>query len=176
MNRNIDVVVTTEMVGIESPILKESGKFTKLIWNENMATGTFERYGTRLEVSLTKVLESQTYIVTVPNFYFCMVTKTPQNVAYKLVEKDILRVDAESVEMAMRYMKQMIDEYKEYLESDVYSHLVIANHRLGKAYELLLEANKDGGQMDFISHPSLANVFDSVYMKAQKIDKIMYQK
>lgn len=108
-----DIVIASEMVGIEVPRVNADGKFKVLKWNGDMAHGTFERYDTRFELSLTKLIDSDNYVCAVSNFYFCISTPRPWNIAYKASEKDIPLVDSESIEIAMRYMHKMIIESQE---------------------------------------------------------------
>lgn len=111
MNKQTDIVVTNEMVRLQFPRVNEDGRFKTLTWNGDMAHGTFERYDTRFEVSLTKLIDSEYYVCAVHNFYFSHYTSMPWNIAYKVAEKDIPSVDAESIEVAMRYMCDMMMEY-----------------------------------------------------------------
>lgn len=65
---------------------------------------TFDRLGTRIEIILVKLPNSH-YSVAIPNFYFAMNTETPQDIAYKLIEKEVMgKVDAESVELSIEWL------------------------------------------------------------------------
>jgi hypothetical protein len=175
MQRQADIVVTNEMVQMIYPLSKFDGVFKRLVWNGEQATGIFER-GSRFNLTLTKVIDSDSYIVAVPNFFACMETENPRSCRYKINEHDVSAFDAESIEVAVRYMKQVMDEYRENEAKDARSQLVIANSHLEKALHIITEANQTGTQMDYVSHPNLSNTFDNVISKVNRINKIMYQK
>lgn len=49
------------------------------------------------------------------------------------------------------------------------------NERLGQVLEVLKTANEDGQQMDYVTHPSLANEVDRLADLTRRIGKIVYQ-
>lgn len=179
MHRTIQMNVTNEEVKMDYPVSKEKGQFTKIIWNDSMARGTFDRVGGRFDIAITDITEfygKPYYLVSIPDSKFVYETHNPRNIAYKFREvTHFPLIDSESVEMAVRKMMNLIEEAKEYQDTDVRINLVNANYHLGKAVELLVEANKEG-QMDYTTNPAESSVFDSVQVKAKQIDKIMYQK
>lgn len=117
MKKFEDVTVTHEEVDIMYPVVEEHGIFRNVVVGENWARGIFDRYGTRLQVALLKVEniygdKSNHYVISVPNLYFSMETSSPKSCAYKITEKsDIPRADAESIEMAVRKMIIMIQDF-----------------------------------------------------------------
>jgi hypothetical protein len=83
---------------------EDNGKVMKYEKLGSIQTCTFDRCASRYQIVLSK-LPSGEYAVVISNYYFGMTTLTPQNIAYKLIEKDIMsNVDAESVELAIEWM------------------------------------------------------------------------
>ena len=84
-----------------------SGEWVKYERFAGNFKGTFDRLGTRFQIHVAKVDERE-YLVSIPNFYFSIQTPTPNDIAYKLVERKVMNeVDAESVEMAIYAMMAM---------------------------------------------------------------------
>lgn len=54
--------------------------------------------------------------------------------------------------------------------------LLTIGWELKKILAEIKENNKDGKQMDFVSHPRLVNNWDNVMRTAQNIEDILYQK
>jgi hypothetical protein len=48
--------------------------------------------------------------------------------------------------------------------------------QLRQLHEILKEENKDGKQMDYVSHPRIANKVDELTQVVNQIEKITYQK
>lgn len=181
MRRDIDIKVKIDDVFMNAmkPFIRseDDGIFKRLIWNGEQASGIFEREASRFHITLSKVIDtSDLFIVAVPNFYVCMETKTPHTCSNKIGEQGVPAIDAESIEMAIRHMKKAMEEFTEYDSKDVHGRLIDANYHLNQARTLLQEENTEDKQMDYVSHPSLANAFDLVDRQVKAIDKIMYQK
>jgi hypothetical protein len=88
-------------------INEASGNMVKHEIHVHERSCTFDRLGTRFIIHVAKVGERE-YIVSIPNFYFSIQTPTPNDIAYKLVERDVMsRVDGESVEMAIKSLMTM---------------------------------------------------------------------
>jgi hypothetical protein len=82
----------------------ESGKMVKTNISNYHRTCTFDRLGSRFQITITNVSDTE-YVVAIPNFYFSIQTPYPNDIAYKLVEKDVMsKADAESVELAIEYL------------------------------------------------------------------------
>jgi hypothetical protein len=179
MIRQVDVVVATDIV---EKIMKQylisqaSGTFKRLIWNGEQATGIFERGASRFHLTLTRVVESDVYIVAVPNFFVCMETTNPKSCGNKISERDISAIDAESIELGIRYMKKIMDECREEEAKDARTQLVIAYSHIQNALKIIAESNQTGTQMDYVTHPSLSNVFDEVWKTAMRVNDYIYQK
>lgn len=85
-------------------VREEEGYVAKYFSMKNVQICTFDRLGTRIEIILTELPKNQ-YSIAIPNFYFSMNTQTPQNIAYKLVEREVMgKADAESVELAIEWL------------------------------------------------------------------------
>jgi hypothetical protein len=85
-------------------IREEEGYVTKYFSMKNVQICTFDRLGTRIEIILTELPKNQ-YCVSIPNFYFAINTQEPQNIAYKLIEREAMgKTDAESVELAIEWL------------------------------------------------------------------------
>jgi hypothetical protein len=84
-----------------------SGNMVKNEIHVHERSCTFDRLGTRFIIHVAKVDEREC-LVSIPNFYFSIQTPTPNDIAYKLVERNVMNeVDAESVEMAISAMMAM---------------------------------------------------------------------
>jgi hypothetical protein len=94
-------------------VLVENMKEQKVSWragniihaeiSENVLSCTFDRQSTRFQIVLTMVDDE--YVVSVPNFFFSMRTHNPCDIAYKMIERNVMApVDAESVEMAINWL------------------------------------------------------------------------
>lgn len=100
-----DVHITNEQ---ERKIRHDAGLVCKLEIFEDRASCVFERCGTKFIIVLQSYSQKE-YLVSIPNFYFSILTTQPNDIAYKLVQNQVMsRVDGESVEMAVTYiMSQM---------------------------------------------------------------------
>jgi hypothetical protein len=84
-------------------IREEAGKIAQHDINTHYRSCTFDRLGTRFQVIVAKIDES--YLVSIPNFHFSIMTPKACDIAYKLVERKVMnQVDAESVEMAINWL------------------------------------------------------------------------
>jgi hypothetical protein len=85
-------------------VRQESGKIVKTNISNYHRTCTFDRLGSRFQITVTSVSDTE-YVVAISNFFFSIQTPYPTDIAYKLIERDVMsRADAESAEMAIEYL------------------------------------------------------------------------
>ena len=89
------------------PINNEEALIRSLVDTDKGFYTVSGRLGTRFDIVLSKLSEKN-YLVSIPNFYFSMTTPEPRNIAYKLVEREVMpAVDAETVEMIIKHMLEI---------------------------------------------------------------------
>lgn len=117
ITEKVNVTLKDTMNENEIPyaVSQEGGVFLRLVWNDTICRGEFDREGSRYQVCVTKVMNFYNvpyYIVSAPNFYYSYEGTSVSRVAYQMCDKtDIAKVDAESVQMAAVYMKSLMDKY-----------------------------------------------------------------
>lgn len=87
-------------------IRKDSGTIERIQIYGNVRSCMFSRVSTRFDIIVTKLdNDREDYLVSLPNYYFCIVTSRPHDIGYKLIERRVMSaVDAESVEMGIKYL------------------------------------------------------------------------
>jgi len=115
--------VTPQMVYDQSELKflasQEAGNFeyvrTIIENGVEFSVASFDRKGTRFKIQLMGPSEADRagYVISVINFHVCYQTSVPHNIAYKFTELGLPRIDAESIEMAVRQMMKFIVEAEE---------------------------------------------------------------
>lgn len=62
------------------------------------------------------------------------------------------------------------------IENEINARLTVVREQLSEVRLILVEENKDGKQMDYVSNPNMSNVVDEVEKEVAKISDIIYQK
>ena len=99
MNKNIPVENKNE-----NPIRREGGTIVELTVKKSQKRCVFNRLGTKFDIRVQK-LEQNEYLVSIPNFFFSMITPQPFDIGYKLLEKQVMgMVDAESIDLVLEHL------------------------------------------------------------------------
>lgn len=61
------------------------------------------------------------------------------------------------------------------LEAQIRSDIDRAMKELDRLHGHLIDANKNGRQLDYVTHPNVSNEMDKIVKKVEVLRKIMYQ-
>lgn len=114
MKTNTNVMINPAELKMDDVVSHESGLFTKVVYNDIMARGEYERFGTRFQIGIMKVYDFYNrlhYVVSLPDSRFSTETQSLHKITHTLAEcLNMSDLECESVQMAVLYMGSLISE------------------------------------------------------------------